>query len=107
MLKYNIKGLKIDKKLTQLKSDDGCRCINYKCFLCRISIATDFFGTQICQSGKFFGPWGLRDIEEGVEYLREHRKEAIKFFRVVYIKSLKYKIPYYWDIRKLTKKVIK
>ena len=81
------------------------RSISYIAFLCRISIATDDMGTQICFNGSFFGPMLFKDLEEGVEYLRIHRKGAIKIFRKVYLGYLRYKFSrrnlkhLYWKFR--------
>ncbi len=101
-MNYEIEGLKIEKMFLE---NPKYRHISYKAFLCRISIATDDMGTQVCFNGQFFGPFHFRNVEEGVECLRENRKIAIKFFRKAYLDYLKYKFSrgnlkhLYWRFR--------
>jgi hypothetical protein len=111
---FEIKGLKIKK----YHLADRCalpggvmfsipkyRFINYSAFLCKIVIATDDMGTQICYNGAFFGGFGFSNIEEAADYLKNNKEKAIKFFRKVYLHSLKYKFSIrhlehlYWRIR--------
>jgi hypothetical protein len=85
---YEIEGFKITK--SEL-SNPRYRFIEYSKFLCKIVVATDDMGTQICFNGCFFGPWFL-NLEHGVKYLRENIKNAERVFKKVYIDYLKYKI---------------
>lgn len=87
-MKYDIKGM----RLVEYHLDDPkFRYVKYKGFLFIISIATDSMGTQICHNGQFFGRMDFPSLEVAVDYLRDNRINAIKFFRKVYLHSLNYK----------------
>jgi hypothetical protein len=85
---YKIRGLRVH---SHSLDDSKYRCIKYKGFLVTFSIATDMLGTQICFDGNFFGPFDLKDVEEGIEFARDHREQVIKYFRGCYLRSLKYR----------------
>jgi|SRR3972149_10999727 len=100
-MNYNIDGL-IIKSFSLTNS--RYRYIRYAGYLCEIVIATDDWGTQICYDGMVYGK-SFNNLEEGVEYLREHKKDAVKFFRKLFLFKLKSKFSWrylrhlYWKIR--------
>lgn len=86
-MNYKISGLRIGKKELDLCSP--YRYITYHALFCKIAIATDDWGTQICYNGRFFGKMGFRNLEDAVEYLRENKEEAVKYFRKCYFERIK------------------
>jgi len=86
---YEIDGLKISSSSSY--ENGRYAHATYEGFLYKISVAKDDMGTQICYNGRFFGG-SFTDMNDAVEYLRQNKEEAIKFFRGAYIARMKRKL---------------
>ena len=98
---YEIDGLKLVK--SEL-GDSKYRYVMYKGWFYQMTIASDDMGTQLCHNGAFYGR-SFRNVEEGVDFLRLNTEVCKRFFRKVWLHSLKYKFSgrnlqhQYWRVR--------
>ena len=89
---YAIDGLKVvsySKKQThRTKNFSYCtEAVAYHTSFCRITIAQDVLGIQICSRGVFFGE-SFQTFSEGVEYLRKNKDSAVKVYRKVFFEHI-------------------